>query len=87
MKYSTSFAVVMMLLGGAANAHRHHHHHRHSGSQPRNKLIELGHIEEWDPAFSKLMDADSYMKDVKNSLDFDDEEQPRKKHHSKHILT
>ena len=75
MKY-TSAIVVMALLGASAVSARHHHgHHMH----PRRDFVELRHSDEWDPSLSKFMDADGYMKDVRNSIDLDEDEQMSKK--------
>lgn len=58
MKYS-SIAVLALL--GKVSASRHHHHGR--------DLLEVRHIDEWDPSHNKFMDADSYVKDVRTAID------------------
>lgn len=85
MKFSHAIA-VLALLGSVDARHRHHRHPRadlvglnvQQGTQNRRRLLQIdSDADQWDTSMSKFMDADSYVKEVKNSLMEDEEPAPK----------
>ena len=67
------FNLSILLLLGATSAHklnRHrHHHHRFNGVPIGEKLLQVNiNANKWDSDVLKVMNADSYLDDVRDSM-------------------
>ena len=69
MKFNST---IILLLGVSAGhkLHRHHHHrHRFNGIPIGERLLQVNnHANKWDNDVLKVMNADAYLDDVRDSM-------------------